>query len=220
MNTTIDTTELDFVLGTLREQALSGEITLDQLRWYSNLTREQRDALMEDEEEDEDDDEQDQAPIDILRPILSSLTLAATDGTETIPNAASVFTGYIDPDFRNWGADEASGPTAETPVVVHEMVKDTTFAQMFGSLGVPTEQLCMTQSQIIRFCQDHRQHLRTGGYATFFLFKSRGKFFVAVVYFRGDGRLEVGVCQFEYDLVWYADRRRRVVVPQLEHSVP
>lgn len=211
MTATVDTMELDVFLAALREQLVSGEMTFGQLRWYSNLTKEQRNALVEDEA-----DEKEQPSTFILRRLSSeSLVVAATDGTETIPAAKDVFTGHIDPDFVNCDADEASSPTPERPVEVYEMIKDATFRQMFGSLSVETGHMCMTQSQIIRFCKDHQQYLRIGGYATFFLFKSKGDFFVAYVLFYGDDRLKVNVRRFASDYVWRAGVRNRVVVPQL-----
>ena len=38
-----------------------------------------------------------------------SLILGAVDGTETLADAKDVF-AFIDPDFKNWGADEPGRP--------------------------------------------------------------------------------------------------------------
>jgi hypothetical protein len=200
------------------QKVRSGQITLEQWEWFNLLTKEARDALSGNGAAPaitkKPKPQQSQS---ILRLISGeeTLVLDPTDGKETISEAGDVFTGYIDPDFKSWGADEPSGPTPETPVQVHEMVQDATFAQMFASLGVDKERLCVTQAQIKQFCQKHRTWLRTDGYATFFLFKSKGKFFVAHVHFDGGGRLKVHVHRFEHDNVWSGVRQHRVVVPQL-----
>ena len=142
-----------------------------------------------------------------------SLTLDAVNGTETLVDAKDVF-AHIDPDFKNWGADEKGPETGETAVDVYEMVKDATFSQMFRKLNVDARKLCLTQHQIKNFVKKHRNCLRTDGYATFFLFESKGNLFVASVNFDSDDELSVDVDQFEYLDVWSAEDRHRVVVLQ------
>lgn len=143
-----------------------------------------------------------------------SLVIDSVDGTEILESASDLFV-YIDPDFRNYKADEKGQPTEEMPVQVHELVKDATFSQMFGSLSNDLDKLCFTQAQIKNFVKKHRNWLRTDGYATFFLFKSHNHFFVAYVRLYADGGLEVNVRRFEDFVVWGAELRPRVVFPQL-----
>lgn len=222
--TDVNVTDLDTTLATVRARILAHEITLASLRWFATLTHDDLDKLMaEEEDEDEmsekeqDEDEmseQEQTPTDILRRLSDQpLLIAATDGTATIPNATRVFR-HIDSDFKNWGADEASSPTPELQTMLYEMVRNATFEEMFGSLNRETEHLCMTQSQIIEFVETHRNQLRTDGNATFFLFKSKGKFFVASVLFVGVDRLWVCVYRFENADVQSAQYPYRLVVPQ------
>ena len=144
-----------------------------------------------------------------------NLILDPTDGTRTIATAPDVFPGWIDPDFERWGTNHPGQATSETPVAVYEMAKDATFAQMFGSLSGDPRRLCLTQGQIINFCQKHRQWLRTDGYATFFLFEVGGKLFVAYVNFSDGGRLRAPAHQFAHSHVWHAEHRPRLVLPQL-----
>lgn len=106
------------------------------------------------------------------------LILDAVNGSVMLFGAKDVF-AWSDPDFENWGANEPGQATVETPIEVHEMVKDATFAQMFGELNADVGKLCLTQHQIENFARKHRNWLRTGGYGTFFLFKANGHFFVA-----------------------------------------
>lgn len=143
-----------------------------------------------------------------------SLFIDAVSGKETLAQAKDVFPSGIDPDFEEWGPDEASQATEEAPVQVHEMVQDSTFAQMFGSLGTDLDKLCFTQHQIKNFCKKHPNWLRADGYATFFIFKAKDQYFVARVYVYYDG-LHVGVRRLVRDGVWNAENLPRVVVPQL-----
>jgi hypothetical protein len=143
-----------------------------------------------------------------------TLILDALDGKETLATAKEIFPSSIDGNFKNWGTNKAGIATKKQAVDVHEKVLDGTFAQMFGSLGIDLDKLCLTQSQIKNFCKKHPNWLREDGYATFFLFKVEGQFFVARVYVDSSG-LYVCVDRFEYDGVWLAENFHRLVVPRL-----
>ena len=144
------------------------------------------------------------------------VVIPVCDGTQTIAdNGKRVFTGWIDPDFKAYGANERGQATPETSVQVYEMTEDADFATMFASLDKETDKLCLTQHQILEFVRSRPDLLRTDGYATFFLFKSKGKLVVAHVYRYGDGTFSVSVYRFDFNLVWYTRYRHRVVVPQL-----
>ena len=140
--------------------------------------------------------------------------LDALDGKETLATAKEVFPSGIDGDFKNWDTNKPGIATKEQAVDVHELVKDGTFAQMFGSLGTDLDKLYLTQAQIKNFCKKHPNWLRKDGYATFFLFKVEDQFFVADVRVVSDG-LFVSVDRFEDGRVWGAGRSHRMVVPQL-----
>ncbi len=160
-----------------------------------------------------------------------TLILDECDGSEGLADANDIF-NWIDSDFVDYGADQKGLATGKTPVRVHEMAEDGTFAQMFGYLfgaspdGMDVarfveqyrgelEKRCLTPHQIKNFVRKHRKWLRKDGYATFFLFESNSEFFVASVRVHSDGSLRVDVYRFEYSDVWYAENRRPVVVPQL-----
>lgn len=144
-----------------------------------------------------------------------TLELKPTDGKRTIVKAEEVFIRGIDRDFKNWGCDVKADPTKAVNVHVYEMIKDGTFTQIFGGLSDNLDELCLTQDQIIQFCEMYKKWLRTDGCATFFLFKVNGEFFVARVDVNSDGTLDASVYRFSYGNVWSADYRHRVVVPQL-----
>ncbi len=151
------------------------------------------------------------------------LTLEPTDGTEVIAEEGRLFSGYLDSDFRNWNTNVKGNPKKVQNVHVHEMTKDGTFDQIYGSLGTDLNALCLTQAQIIRFFKQklHNSYLihekpGDAGYAWFlFLFKVGNEFFVASVGVGSDGSLRAIIYRFLSDDVWEAESRRRFVVPQL-----
>ncbi len=184
----------------------NGGITIHQWVWFNNLTFEQREALMVEQPKT--------GPYLKMLSGAETLMLDALDGKETLATAKEVFPSGIDGEFKNWGTNKAGIATKEQAVDVHELVKDGTFAQMFGSLGTDLDKLCLTQAQIKNFCKKHPNWLRKDGYATFFLFKVEDQFFVAFVLVLSDG-LRVDVDRFKRDFVWSAEDSPRVVVPQL-----
>lgn len=188
----------------LLQKLRNGGMSWEQVKWFKNLSFDQREALMG------------KQPERVLYLKLLSgaetLMLDALDGKETLANAKETFPSGIDGDFKNWGTNKAGIATKETAVDVHEMVKDATFARMFGSLGTDLDKLCLTQAQIKNFCKKHPNWLHKDGYATFFLFKVDEQFFVAGV---GSGGLYVDVYRFGHGLVWVVGRSHRLVVPQL-----
>ncbi len=143
-----------------------------------------------------------------------SITIGATDGQGTIAEAKDTFPGWIDDDFVNYGTKVKGQPKKATKVQVYEMIKDGTYAQIFGGFGENLDRLCLSQDQIICFCRDQAKWLRSDGYGTFFLFKVNGEFFVAYVFRYSDG-LKVRVYRLSCGNVWDAGYRHRVVVPQL-----
>ena len=147
------------------------------------------------------------------------LVIDETDGTETIAAAKEVFLAGIDSDFVHWYANEPCDPTPKTPVDVYELAQDATFEQMFDSICSNPERLCFIQSQIIGFVKKYQNWLHPRGWSTFFPFRSKGNFFVAWVSARDGGRLFAHVLRREFDCVWYAEGRYRVVFPQLRPFV-
>jgi len=141
------------------------------------------------------------------------LELEETDGKETIAEASETFTSGI------YGFTKPEGskavPTNKATAQVFEMVKDGTYAEIFGGMNNDLNSLCFTESQIIQFVKKHRKWLRTDGYGTFFLYKEGEDFFFVadVVLYSG------GPFVFRYPLslddVWGAEYRPRIVVPQL-----
>ena len=154
---------------------------------------------------------------EILKRLYSDevITIYAVDGSKTIFNSEDVFKSWIDSDFKDWDLNKPDQKTPEIKTQVYEMAKNANYSQIFGSLNDDLDKLCLTQHQIAEFCAKNQKYLRGNGWATFFLFKVDGKYYVAYVFVDSDG-LYVGVNRFEDDNVWDAERAHRVVVPQLE----
>lgn len=142
------------------------------------------------------------------------LMIEALDGKAYISDAKKTFKSFIDSDFKNWGLNQSGLATAETLLDVSEMTGDGTFVQIFTGITSDLDKIVMTQAQIIRFCEKHPTWLRQEGYATFFLTKVGGEYFVVRVSVVADG-LGVRVSRLESGGVWNGEYRRRVVSPQL-----
>lgn len=143
-----------------------------------------------------------------------NLILDACDDGYVIETADNTFT-IVDSDFKNYDANEKSVKTEETEVGVYELQKDSIFADFFNSVSTNLDSMCFTHSQIKQFVKKYRNWLRTEGCATFFLFKSKGKFFVASVLIYPGGDVEVRVFRFGCDVVCHARNRHRVFLPAL-----
>jgi hypothetical protein len=139
------------------------------------------------------------------------LVLDPTGGQETLGQAVDIF-GYIDRNFDRWNCNVFEPPTQETPVQVYEMVRNSTFQEMFGGFGLPVESLALTQAQIKQFAKQYGDWLKKGGNGTFFLFKAGKEFFVAALYFFSDDRLGVRVRGLTLERTFRAQKCHRVVV--------
>lgn len=147
-----------------------------------------------------------------MKTLYKNIVIPATSGKRTIAKASDVFKGWIDSDFKNWKLDSKDIATKEANLAVLEIEKNVTFKDIFGE---DFKSKALTQEQIIRFCENHSDKLRDGGYGTFFLFKVGEEFFIARVGFGSDDLLRVGAHRFSYGYVWGAECRLRIVVPQL-----
>ncbi|MFH1608977.1 MAG: hypothetical protein ABH951_03120 [Patescibacteria group bacterium] len=187
----------------LMSKLRDGVIDVEELERFVTLSPKERKKFFGEKEES------------ILKLISTgeNLKLDACDGKKTIYDSKDVF-AWKDDDFKNWKVNTTGPATAEISADIYEMAKDATFAEMFSSLG-DLHKLCLTQSQILNFIAKHKNWLRTEGYGTFFLFKANGNFFVASVNVNSDG-LSVHVIRLEDDIVWNAEGRHRIVIPQLD----
>lgn len=140
-----------------------------------------------------------------------TLLLGPTDGLETLAHAKDLFR-YVDSNFERWNCCAGEPPTTETPVRVYEVVSNSTFQEMFCSLGIPLDRLALTQAQIKQFVRRYREWLKRGGNGTFFLFNTNEEYFVAAVYLFLDGRLGARARRFTLDRVFRAKKGHRLVV--------
>ncbi len=184
----------------------NGNITCKQVKWFNNLTFEQREVLMV------------KLPQTALCLSLLSgsetFMLDALDGKETLTSANKVFPSAIDVNLKKWGTNKASIETIEQAVDVYELMTEANFSKMFCSLAQDLSKLCLTQAQINNFCKKYFNRLCKDGRATFFLFKSEDQFFVVGVRMDFNG-LYVSAYRFGLDYVWSAKRSHRIVVPKL-----
>lgn len=139
-----------------------------------------------------------------------TVIIASCDGTQTLAQAKQAFPSGIDADFKNWGLDTRGSATEETAVSVYELCEGATSTRIFGTLGTDLSDVCLTQHQIIKFCEENRKWLLLAH--TIFLFRAEGNFFVAHA---GDNGLRIHVRRLGHIDVWNIARAHRVVVPLL-----
>jgi hypothetical protein len=144
------------------------------------------------------------------------LVLSPTDGREMLAQATDLFR-YIDSNFEHWNCIIAGSPTQETPVQVYEMVRDSTFQEMFGGFGVSLDRLALTQAQIKQFVKRYPGWLKRGGNGTFFLFAVGSEYLVVALYLFSDSRIGARVRRFALERVFRATKRHRLV---LRSAVP
>lgn len=150
------------------------------------------------------------SPLNTKLKYLTTISLEATTGKETIAQSRDVFTIWLSHDFKDWGLDKESKPTRAVKVDVLEMQEDATFMEIFSSLG-SLDSLALTQGQIIEFCKNYRDIIGQNDLATFFLFKVDCDYFVAGVSVI-DHYLKADLFRLNNDCLWHAEHHRRVVV--------
>ncbi|SRR6266404_164050 len=140
-----------------------------------------------------------------------ALLLDPADGQETLCQATDVFR-YIDHNFERWNCNVVGAPTKETAVHVYEMIRNSTFQELFGGFGVALDSLALTQAQIKQFAKNYRDWLQEDGNGTFFMFKIGNEFFVAAAYFFSDGQIGMRLRRLTLERVFRAQKHHRLVV--------
>lgn len=156
-------------------------------------------------------------PVVYLRPLYGDeqIVVGKTDGTRLITEATDVFTGRIDPDFKEFGFDVPARPTVATEFIVCEQIMDGTLAQNFDSLSQPRVELCSTPHQAIEFIVKHCSRLRGRGDGNLFLLqRADGEFFVLNVCVHLGGSLDVFLNPFLDNDVWHAKYQHRFMFPK------
>lgn len=116
---------------------------------------------------------------------------------------------HVDPEYGDLKNEQIASEKKE--VIIYELKQDATFSKMFNSLNDDLDKLCLTQSQIVDFCQKKYKYLHQDG-VTFFLFKENEEFFVAKIAVRF-GRKSIMVDRFDNDFVFKAEHGIYLVVP-------
>jgi hypothetical protein len=138
------------------------------------------------------------------------IMIEALDGEVGILGVKKTSKIVISEDFENWGLYQSGPATPEALLDVSEMINDGTFTQIFTDITGDFDKICLTQNQIIRFCEKHPNWLRQGGCATFFLTKVKKEYLVVHV-FLPRNCLFIRVSRLGCDNIWRGEFRRRVV---------
>jgi hypothetical protein len=107
-------------------------------------------------------------------------------------------------------------PRPKTRLQVLELVRGGSSRQIFSGFGLEFDQLCLTEDQIILFCENHRKWLHDGVIGTLALFKLGDDYFVTQIGGGSDGvKLDLGIRTLDDSITWDPDFDCRVVVPIL-----
>ncbi len=188
----------------LLQKLRTGNASIEQFEWFNNLTFEQREELILNQEHR------------LLKLISGSqtLTLDAVDGSLVIYKSSSVF-NYIDRNTTGEMDGMKGASTSQKDVYVYELLKSATTFQMFSSLAEDLNPLCLTQHQILNFISKYRHWLSAEHGETFFLFESNKILFVASVK-RVDERLLVAVRALDNGFLYSKEKYKyeyRLVTP-------
>lgn len=93
----------------------------------------------------------------------------ASDGSRLILSSLSTFK-TVDHDFVDWGLYLPGIATAETPMLVWEVINSCMFIDVFSALPGSWDQKWVSQNQVVDFCEEFPDWLRDKC-ATFFLIK-------------------------------------------------
>ena len=168
----------------------------------------------------------------ILRQIYTDeiIKIGWCSGTRTIAGSQRTFRTYIKPDFTQRDFNYDGSATKEIEVSIYEQTAEVSRKQMFEVLNPDLDKLCLTQHQIVRFCDKQRDRIYKDGITTHFLFKKDSRFlstkeriFIIIVYmdFVGLGvtcrELEYShrISRLEGDDLWGSTEAERLVVPKL-----
>lgn len=194
-----------------------GQITLDQIERFNNLSPEDREERFGDWKRP--------TSISVAAKVYlkrlfegETITIGATNGAVTLQESGVFPGGVFNENLLSGGCKSAPAIN----VVVDELVLNGKFSDFLGNIATELEKRRLHRGHLVNFCEKHPKKLREGGYATFAVVTKNDEpvkddlsnVFIASVFFDDAGRLRVRVYPFSEDYVWCAEDGRRVVSPQ------
>ncbi|HNX10823.1 MAG TPA: hypothetical protein PKI61_01660 [bacterium] len=118
---------------------------------------------------------------------LNIMTIDAVDGRAIINDSPRTFKSFLhEKEFRRLGLNKPSVPTEQIDVIGRDLIRNATSIEIFNSF-VDLDKACVTQAQIVKFCQMHSWRLDQDGRANLFLTKEQDEYFVIDVSVDSDG---------------------------------
>jgi hypothetical protein len=150
-----------------------------------------------------------------------ALSIKPLSGKRLIFEAKSTFS-QID-NFSDWNSEESMVPSSEKFVEVYRIIENTRLKDIIRALPGTLADICLTQDQIIEFCEQHILWLGRTRFATIFLCKEKEqevieghrvkqKIFIVKVYRRGMN-LKVFAYTHANSQIFGADYENLLVVP-------
>ncbi len=140
------------------------------------------------------------------------LTIEPASGQMLIGESQMLFTAGISPSFKNWDLNKPSVATKKTTFRVYETCGNGNFLQYFVSLTNDTNDLAMTQEQIISICTMYPEWLRQEEYMNLFLIKMDGAYLVVNITVKADC-LSASVNHLGGSKTFEGSDKHRVFVP-------
>jgi len=139
------------------------------------------------------------------------ITISHTTGDRTIAKSDRIFRRHIDHSFEKIGQSHLAVQKTNTSLCVYDLVKDGSFKDFFGSLPSNLDQLCLTQDQLIQFCEEYSESY-VDGHTVFFLLKESSYFQVASVSGTSSDSM-ICLHYFKLQSIWEVADKLRLVVP-------
>jgi hypothetical protein len=112
--------------------------------------------------------------------LKQKLGLPATDGSVNLKNSG-LFGKCLDPDYINWDLNKKQKATKAQGIKAYRLMADVRFKKMFAFFNKNIDELCLTQNQIVDYCEKYKNHLKSCR-SVFVPFKENREYFIANVY--------------------------------------
>jgi hypothetical protein len=141
----------------------------------------------------------------------AEIKIKALNQELTIKNSALPII-YLDPLFQD-NQNEIAFSGSQISISAYELVLPANFLTIFKFLSKKRDllQMCFTESQIIEFCQTHKNLLKSNSCANFFLIKRQSNIMVLNIRLKS-GKFDFTLNDINYKYVWPGEKSRRIFI--------
>lgn len=132
--------------------------------------------------------------------------MAASNSFELFHNCNNIFT-----------AKQKGKPSEYCELVVYKLNATLKAPEIFKAFGVNLNRLCLSESQVLCFCEKYPEELTSDGLATFFLVKKGNKYFIFDIH-KGENKILVVISDMRTARVWQKKRGYRIIIKKYEED--